>query len=108
MKKSKLLLTSLAVSALFFMIAPVFAATYTAYTLPAFKGNNYTGAHGKTTTANYITNKVTGLTPKLWTYKNKHVHIRAIPSLFARYLRIAIPGDVLKGKGFALPTGRPG
>ncbi|MFD1408087.1 hypothetical protein ACFQ49_07965 [Kroppenstedtia eburnea] len=61
-KSKKWLLSGLGALALTLMAAPVFAATYTAYSLPAFKGNNYTGAHGKTTTANYITNKVTALT----------------------------------------------
>lgn len=37
----------------------VFAATYKGYVLPARQKNNYTGAHSKTTTSNYITNKVT-------------------------------------------------
>lgn len=40
-------------------IVNVFAISYTGYVLPARQGNNYTGAHSKTTTKNYITNKVT-------------------------------------------------
>lgn len=63
MKKSKKwLLSGLGALALLFMATPVLAATYTAYSLPMLKGNNYTGAHGKKTTANYITNTVTALT----------------------------------------------
>ena len=40
-------------------IVNVFANSYKGYVLPARQGNNYTGAHSKTTTSNYITNKVT-------------------------------------------------
>lgn len=63
MKKLKKVLLSGMVGVFLLLIAvPAFASTYTAYTLPIMQGNNYTGAHGKTTTANYITNKVTALT----------------------------------------------
>ena len=34
-------------------IVNVFANSYKGYVLPARQGNNYTGAHSKTTTSNY-------------------------------------------------------
>lgn len=39
-------------------ISAVSAAGYVGYKLPPMQGNNYTGAHAKTTSANYITNKL--------------------------------------------------
>ncbi len=37
------------------------AATFTAYSLPIFKGNNYTNSHVKQKSDQYITNKVTAI-----------------------------------------------
>lgn len=39
----------------------VFAVSYSGYTLSRAQGNNYTTQHSKTTTENYIKNKVTAL-----------------------------------------------
>lgn len=49
------------VMAVVFMATPVLAATYTGYALPPLKQNNYTSAHTKKTSTQYITNKVTDL-----------------------------------------------
>lgn len=42
-------------------VTNVFAVGYSGYTLPRAQGNNYTTQHSKTTTDNYIKNKVTAL-----------------------------------------------
>ena len=55
-KLRKILATSLCACVL--SISAVSAAGYVGYKLPAMQGNNYTGTHKKTTTANYITNKL--------------------------------------------------
>lgn len=57
----------------------VFAAgrkNYTAYKLPALKGNNYTGTHNKENTRNYITNQVNAVsntgTVTFWATDENH------------------------------------
>lgn len=62
-KLAKILCASVLISAI--AGTSVFAAerqTYTAYKIPAMKGNNYTGIHQKEGTKGYITNKVTAMT----------------------------------------------
>lgn len=63
MKKDKKLTSLLLIGVLTFSLAGVtaMAATYSGYKLPARQGNNYTGTHSKTTTDNYIQNKVTDI-----------------------------------------------
>lgn len=61
-KSKKWLLSGLGALTLLFMVAPAFAASYTAYVLPPLSGNNYTSAHSKKTTSNAIKNTVTALT----------------------------------------------
>lgn len=53
-KLRKIIITSLCLGIL--SVSAVSAAGYVGYKLPAMQGNNYTGAHSKTSTANYITN----------------------------------------------------
>ena len=55
-KLRKIIVTSLCAGIL--SISAVSAAGYVGYKLPQFQGNNYTNAHSKTTSANYITNKL--------------------------------------------------
>ena len=52
----KIIMSSLCVGIL--SISAVSAAGYVGYKLPRFQGNNYTNSHSKTTSANYITNKL--------------------------------------------------
>ena len=52
----KIIATSLCAGIL--SISAVSAAGYAGYKLPRFQGNNYTNSHSKTTSANYITNKL--------------------------------------------------
>ena len=53
---NKIIMSSLCVGIL--SISAVSAAGYVGYKLPRFQGNNYTDSHYKTTSANYITNKL--------------------------------------------------
>lgn len=53
-KLRKIIITSLCLGIL--SVSAVSAAGYVGYKLPAMQGNNYTSAHSKTSTANYITN----------------------------------------------------
>lgn len=79
-KMTKIICASLLLSMV--VTSNVFAAgqeTYTAYKLPAFQKNNYTGTHLKANDRAYITNKVTAVsnagTVTFWATDENHDQI---------------------------------